>query len=77
MILFYLRHSEQIIHINDTCVYTGSGEDSYEKNEAMRRFKESEIFIYRLITVSDTVSSGPPFTAVAVQANIGKFNKKI
>lgn len=28
---------------NDTCVYTGSGEDSYEKNEAMRKFKESEI----------------------------------
>ena len=28
---------------NETCVYTGSMEDAYEKSEAMRQFKDSEI----------------------------------
>ena len=28
---------------NDTCVYTGSMEDAYEKSESMRKFKDGEI----------------------------------
>lgn len=28
---------------NDTCVYTGSGEESYEKTEAMQKFKNGDI----------------------------------